>query len=257
MKIPGELPWWVSGESIKGMIKTTIEAPIKGMMGEFAVQVGAALSLPSSIYRHYHDVTLPTVDGTTQIDHVFVSAFGVFVVETKTKGGWIFGNERDREWTQVFPGGQKYKFQNPLRQNHKHVKAIEEALAEIGLPRGVVQSVVIFMGEAELKREMPKNVTVGLGGTRYIQSFKARVLSERQVAEICTAIETGRLTPSWGTNRQHAQNLRQRKDRSAPRLCPRCGRTLVLRTAKRGPRGGKQFWGCEGFPDCRMVQNVE
>ena len=74
------------------MIKEMIEAPIKGMMGEFAVEMGAALTLPPSVYRRYLDVTLPTVDGTTQIDHVFVSVFGVFVVETKNKGGWIFGS---------------------------------------------------------------------------------------------------------------------------------------------------------------------
>ena len=257
MKIPGGLPWWALGAQIKEMLKTTIEAPIKGMMGEFAVEIGAALTLPSSVYRRYHNVTLPTVDGTTQIDHVFVSVFGVFVVETKNKGGWIFGSERNREWTQVFPGGQKYKFQNPLRQNHRHVRALEEALAGIGLPREAVKSVVIFVGKAELKREMPENVTVGLGGTRYIQSFRTRILSERQVAEICTAIETGRMKPSRATNRQHVQNLRQRKDGSTQRLCPRCGRMMVLRTAKRGPGTGNQFWGCEGFPACRMVQNVE
>ena len=252
MKIPGRLLWWAFGEPIKAMV----EAPIKGMMGEFAVKVGAALSLSSSVYRRYHNVTLPTVDGTTQIDHVFVSVFGVFVVETKNKGGWIFGSEQDREWTQVFPGGQKYKFQNPLRQNYRHVKTVEEALVGIGLPRGAVKSVVVFVGEAELKRETPENVTVGFSrARRYIRSFRTRVLSEEQVAEICTAIEDGRMKPSWRTNRRHVRNLRQRKDGSGSRLCPRCGRMMVLRTAKRGT--GNQFWGCEGFPDCRMVQNVE
>ena len=215
MKIPGGLPWWELGAQIKEMIKTTIEAPIKGMMGEFAVEIGAALTLPPSVYRRYHDVTLPTVDGTTQIDHVFVSVFGVFVVETKNMGGWIFGSERDRKWTQVFPGGQKYKFPNPLGQNYGHVRAIEEALAGIGLPRGAVKSVVVFVGDADLKTEMPENVTVGFAEAgRYIQSFRTRVLSEQQVAEICTAIETGRLKPSWETNRQHARNLRKRKDGS-------------------------------------------
>ena len=254
MKIPRRLLWWAFGAPIKAMV----EAPIKGMMGEFAVKMGAALSLPSSVYRRYHNVTLPTADGTTQIDHVFVSVFGVFVVETKNMGGWIFGSERNREWTQVFPTGQKYKLQNPLRQNHRHVKAIEEALAGIGLPRGEIKSVVIFVGDADLKTEMPENVTVGFGEAgRYIRSFRTQVLSEGQVAEICTAIETGRMKPSWGTNRRHVRNLRQRKDGSEPRLCPRCGRKMVLRTAKRGPGTGNQFWGCEGFPACKAVQNVE
>lgn len=254
MKIPGRLLWW----AFRAPIKAMVEAPIKGMMGEFAVKIGAALALPSLVYRRYHNVTLPTVDGTTQIDHVFVSVFGVFVVETKNMGGWIFGSEKNREWTQVFPNAEKYKFQNPLRQNYRHVRAMEEALAGIGLPRGTVKSVVIFVGDADLKTEMPENVTAGFGEAgRYIRSFRTRVLSERQVAEICTTIETGRMKPSWGTNRQHVWNLRQRKDGSAPRLCPRCGRTMVLRTAKQGPGAGEQFWGCKGFPACRMVQKVK
>ena len=245
MKTLGRLLWWAFG------------APIKGMMGEAAVKMGAALALPSSVYQRYHNVTLPTVGGTTQIDHVFVSGFGVFVVETKNMAGWIFGSERDREWTQVFPGAQKYRFQNPLRQNYRHVRAMEDALAGIGLSEGVVKSVVVFVGEAKLKREMPENVTVGLGGARYIRSFRSRVLSEGQVAEVCKAIETGRMKPSWGTNRQHIRNLRRRKDGSAPRRCPRCGRTMTLRTAKRGPGAGEQFWGCEGFPACRMVEKAK
>lgn len=75
------------------------------------------LALPSVTYVRFHDVMLPTPDGTTQIDHVFVSRFGVFVVETKNMAGWIFGSERGRRWTQVLPGGRKTSFQNPLRQN--------------------------------------------------------------------------------------------------------------------------------------------
>lgn len=253
MKIPGRMLWWAFEAPFKAMV----EAPIKGMVGEFAVKMGAVLTLPSSVYRRYHNVTLPTTDGTTQIDHVFVSVFGVFVIETKNMGGWIFGSKWDREWTQVFPGAQKYKFQNPLRQNYRHVRAMENALAEIGLPGGAVKSVVIFVGDAELKRQMPENVTVGLGGNRYIRSFRTPILSEGQVAEICAAIEAERMKPSWRTNRQHARNLRQRKDGMTSRRCPRCGQTMVLRTAKRGPGAGEQFWGCKGFPACRMVEKME
>ena len=63
----------------------------KGYMGEAKVSVTAWLALPKSTYTPFHDVTLPTPDGTTQIDHIFVSRFGIFVVETKNMGGWIFG----------------------------------------------------------------------------------------------------------------------------------------------------------------------
>ncbi len=241
--------------SLGRLLWSVFQAPVKGALGETAVKAGAVLTLPSSVYRRYHDVTLPTMSGTAQIDHVFVSVFGVFVVETKNMAGWIYGSERDREWTQVFPGGRKYKFQNPLRQNYGHVRAMEDALAGIRLPRGAVKSVVVFVGKTKLKREMPGNVTAGFGAARYVRSFGTRILTEGQVTEICAVIESRRMKPSWGTDRQHVGNAR-RRNTSAPRKCPRCGRKMVLRTARKGPGEGRQFWGCEGFPACRMVQKV-
>ena len=36
--------------------------------------------------------------------------------------------------------------------------------------------------------------------------------------------------------------------------CPRCGSTLVQRTAKRGKRAGEGFIGCSGFPKCRYTR---
>ena len=234
---------------------SVFRAPIKGALGEAAVKAGAGLSLPSSVYRRYHDVTLPTAGGTTQIDHMFVSEFGVFVVETKNMNGWIYGTEKDRKWIQVFPGGQKYRFQNPLRQNYGHVRAIEDALAEMGLAKGVVKSIVVFVGEAELKRDLPENVTVGFDAARYIRSFRTRVLTKEQVAEICTMIESGRMKQSWGTDRQHVRNV-QHRAKSTQRKCPRCGRKMVLRTVQKGPNAGNKFWGCEGFPKCRAVQEA-
>lgn len=38
--------------------------------------------------------------------------------------------------------------------------------------------------------------------------------------------------------------------------CPKCGKALVLRTAKRGANNGKQFYGCSGYPKCRYIQEL-
>jgi uncharacterized C2H2 Zn-finger protein len=35
--------------------------------------------------------------------------------------------------------------------------------------------------------------------------------------------------------------------------CPRCGKEMVLRTARRGPYAGNQFWGCSGYPACKGI----
>ena len=240
-------------KSIGRLLWSTFKTPVKGILGEKLVHVGAALTLPSSVYRQYHNVTLPTASGTTQIDHVFVSTFGIFVVETKNMAGWIFGSERDREWTQVFRSGKKCKFLNPLRQNYWHVRALEETVREIGVPSNVVRSVVVFVGSAELKRDLPENVTVGLGGSRYIRSFKTHVLSEAKAAAICELIESKRLKPSWKTDRQHIRNVNRRSE-SAARSCPHCGQQLVVRTSQKGKWAGQQFWVCETYPTCRMIE---
>jgi hypothetical protein len=57
---------------------------MKGVFGELLVNLAAAFFLDQHIYTLFKNVTLPTDDGTTQIDHVIVSRYGVFVIETKT-----------------------------------------------------------------------------------------------------------------------------------------------------------------------------
>ncbi|MDD9997511.1 MAG: NERD domain-containing protein [Gammaproteobacteria bacterium] len=225
----------------------------KGYIGESKVSIAARFALPKSIYTPIHDVTLPTPDGTTQIDHIFVSRFGVFVVETKNMAGWIFGGERDRQWTQMFRGGKKARFLNPLRQNYRHVKAVEAAIADVYLPHGAVKSVVAFVGNAELKTEMPANVTVGAGFTSYIRSFSEPILHDHQVAVVHRKIESEALSASAATDRQHVRNLRSRQNPESPRKCPRCGKNMVLRNTRRGPNAGRRFWGCSGYPACRYT----
>ncbi len=64
----------------------------------------------------------------TQLDHVVVSRFGVFVIETKNYRGWIFGSEKQPQWTQQIYR-QKNRFQNPLHQNASSAKNVGETVA--------------------------------------------------------------------------------------------------------------------------------
>lgn len=223
----------------------------KGWIGEVLVSLAARVRLPESSYHRLHNVTLPTPDGTTQIDHIFVSRFGVFVLETKNMRGWILGGENQAQWTQKIYKAS-YKFQNPLRQNYKHVKALESIL---DIPPEAIHSVVVFVGNSRFKTPMPANVTLGGGYVRYIKSFRKPVLSEAQVQAVLSCIAAGRLAPGRATDRQHVQRLKSRAAPS-PRLCPRCGARMVLRTARRGAKAGQQFWGCSTYPRCRAVENI-
>ncbi|HET7922614.1 MAG TPA: nuclease-related domain-containing protein [Gammaproteobacteria bacterium] len=62
----------------------------KGIVGEYRLRLIAHFNLSPDTYQRFHNVMLRTPDGTTQIDHIFISRFGVFVVETKNMRGWIF-----------------------------------------------------------------------------------------------------------------------------------------------------------------------
>lgn len=189
------------------IIVTILRTPwFKGIIGEFIVNVSAKLFLDKEKYHLIKNVTLPTENGTTQIDHIIVSRYGVFVVETKNMKGWIFGNEKQRTWTQkIFK--HTNKFQNPLFQNYKHTQTLKELLS---LTDREVFSLIVFIGDSTFKTDMPPNVTEGGGYLRYIKSKTREVLSHAEVHEITKKIEGGRLKPSIQTNRDHVNHLKKK-----------------------------------------------
>ncbi|MBI2441868.1 MAG: NERD domain-containing protein [Lentisphaerae bacterium] len=95
---------------------------LKGRLGEASINFRTQRLLDQTVYHLIPNVMLTTPDGTTQIDHVIVSMYGIFVIETKTYKGWIYGDEREAKWTQAIYH-RKEQFQNPLRQNKAPVAA--------------------------------------------------------------------------------------------------------------------------------------
>ena len=222
----------------------------KGKAGEAMVNLAAKLFLDKARYHLLKNVTLPTEDGTTQIDHIIVSRYGVFVAETKNMKGWIFGNAKQRYWTQkIFKHSQK--FQNPLHQNYKHVKTLQSLL---GLGDEQVVSLMVFVGDSTFKTPMPDNVTYGGGYIRFIKAQTEQRLSNAEVQKVIEAIESGRLAATFKNHRnhvKHVKNIVAKKER-VPR-CPKCQGEMVKRTVKRGENIGKEFFGCKAFPKCRRV----
>lgn len=256
---------------IATLLKT---AWFKGMVGEWFINLCIRLFLDKREYRLLKDVTLPTPQGSTQIDHVIVSRFGLFVIETKNMKGWIFGNPTQKSWTQQIYR-RKHSFQNPLHQNHLHMMTLKSLL---GLSDNQLHSVIFFIGDCTFKTPMPQNV-MNRGLIRYVKGITTPVLAESEVAHVVDTIQQGRLAANWQTHRQHVAQLKTRHaDPSAnhvstrepvrqsvanppsqsvsppdnpPPICPRCGNPMVLRTAGRGDNKGKPFWGCREFPTCR------
>jgi len=239
----------------------------KGKYGEFKVNRILQKCMDGEQYRLIKNVTLPTKDGTTQVDHILVSVFGVFVIETKNMRGWIFGKPKEEKWTQKFPWKKGYRFQNPRRQNYKHVQAVR---ALCGLKESQAHSVVVFVGSGRFKSGMPDDVVKGSGNLiGRIKSYTEEVLSLSEVGGVIDTINAVRRSRSIKTNRAHVRHVKEdivpKKRTSAGNFdkkpgaeaspsCPFCGGGMVERKVKKGENKGKPFWGCPKYPKCRGMR---
>jgi len=150
---------------------------IVGAFGEWLVN-RKLLNLRPDKYQLLADLLLPSHGNTetTQIDHVVVSNFGIFCIETKTLKGWIFGNARQKQWTQVIYRYKK-KFYNPLRQNYAHTKAVE-ALIYPEFSHVPIKGFVAFPVADKLRISGTDTVGTARQIVNKIEQFQTEILSD-------------------------------------------------------------------------------
>ena len=191
-------------------LKAFLQNPkVKGRIGERAVRSVIGKDLDEETYIEFHDLIIPSRSGTTQIDHIYVSIFGIFVIETKNYTGWIFGNEKQSKWTQVVYK-QKHYFQNPLRQNYAHIKALSELLQ---LPEEKFHSMVVFLGDCELKTQMPPNVCRIRQAASYIRRFQTTLLLPQEIEAAITVLSSNEYQADGEKLRAHTERLKERHQR--------------------------------------------
>lgn len=159
-------------------------------------------------YHLLNNVTLPTSDGgTTQIDHILVSKYGVFVIETKDYSGWIFGSKNSKKWTQSFPA-RKYQFQNPLHQNQKHIHELVKLFDF--MPKSAFKSLVVFTNRSQFKTRKPENVIYINQLKNYIYSFRVEEISQNRVFFVVGKINVLRREVSEQTDQLHIEYLKNK-----------------------------------------------
>jgi hypothetical protein len=185
-------------------------------------------------YYSTHDLTIPKMDGTSQIDHVIVSRKGIFVIETKSHNGAIYGQEDDYQWTCI--QREKHYFYNPLKQNNGHIKAIR---ALIGAEDLQCINIVVFTENPSFKTNMPENVLRLDGLISYIESFATDRLDQEQVIKFVGVLEFFRKERSKETNEQHIKYVKEnfvknkpKSDSKAIHIKPSDDRTPVLQLSK-------------------------
>lgn len=162
-------------------------------------------------YRLIPDVTLPSGKGTAQIDHIVVSPYGIFVIETKNWAGLILGNEIQEQWMRIHRD-EKNWFYNPIKQNQKHVQVLQSFLK---LDANKFVSVIAFVGNAQFRDDMPENVTVESTLIPFIRHHNRILLSDWQVENVVTRIESERLARSTATDKRHIRYAQAAKRRRA------------------------------------------
>ncbi len=176
-------------------------------VGEAAVMRILSKSLSNRNYHLLNNITLPIENGSTQIDHILVSRYGIFVIESKHYSGWIFANPISKKWTQVIYN-EKYRFLNPLHQNAGHVNRIRELLDFI--PSNDIHSLIVFTGGAEIKTVVPKNVIHIEDLINFIKAFDKEVMSHNRLEFCVGRIESKRYQISKQTDIQHQESLRKK-----------------------------------------------
>ena len=221
---------------------------IKGSIGERKVSK-ALNTLDNNEYKVINNVMIRTDRGTTQIDHVVISVYGIFVIETKNYKGLIFGNEYDDNWKQVIYKRSE-RFRNPIKQNYGHVVALKERL---NLEKDLlIVSIIAFTNRASLKVNTKTPVMYDNDVVSYIRSYNNKLISEDDVKRIYYDLLMSNID-SKDTRKEHVhsirKNLRERENNINNNICPRCGKALVKRQGKHG-----EFIGCSGFPKCRFIK---
>jgi hypothetical protein len=214
-------PWFAGFIAIFIIAKILGSARFKGWFGERAVARGLSRLDPAT-YRAFHDLYLPRPDGqgSTQLDHIVVSGFGIFVIETKNYRGSIFGAEKQARWTQQI-SRQKNRFQNPLHQNDLHLRALADRL---DLPRDAFLSVVFFIGDAQFKTPMPPHVLNKRLIPWILQHQQTRLDPTALEKALATLQEIDRGTDRKAAARAHMAAIRERAtstEQTAPPRRPR------------------------------------
>lgn len=229
-----------------------------GKYGEKRVAI--KLDWLSKEYITLNDILLPTHYGTTQIDHIVVSPYGIFVIETKNYKGWIFGHEKSEEWKQSLLGikrfwvwsSEQHKFRNPIRQNLAHFRAVRDILKDVG--EFTIIPIVAFSDSADLKITTPNHIVVNWSNLcSTIKSYRTPCISQEDIQKIVSKISIANITTE-GSRENHIHNIRSvqqnRQISIANGKCPKCGGNLVERKGRYG-----SFLGCSNYPRCKFTHS--
>ena len=245
--IKGESPGFI--ESIPHVFKG------KGHYGEYLTEYALGHdNLPGRL-EMYSNVLVPRkgVTSTSEIDVLMLHEKGIFLFESKNYSGWIFGSEKQQNWTVSLKGGRKEHFYNPIKQNAAHVRALAKWLDQL---ESVFRSYIVFSERCELKK-VPDDTELFcvLRRQNLVRMMKkdlalrSVLFDEKVFEEIKRQLDS---LSEASTKEARKEHIEEAKKVAAGVVCPRCGADLVERQRK---SDGHTFIACSAFPKCRYARD--
>ena len=226
------------------------KSKIKGYIGEKLV-IKKLKKLNKRKYKVINDVLLKTQKGSTQIDHIVISKYGIFVIETKNYKGIIKGNEYDDNWSQILINKSE-TLRNPIKQNNGHIKALKDLIPEFRYKN--IKSIILFTKRAKLKVNCETSVTYFNKVNKIIKKYRNEKFTKEEVERIYNKINELNIN-SFKERKTHVKNvkrnIKQAKRSIRKNRCPRCGGKLKKKTGKYG-----KFKGCKNYPQCTFKMNL-
>lgn len=194
---------------------------------ELAIKVGKKRYKKVSKDRALNDlasnkraVYYEVVKKSTQVDHIIVSPYGIFVIETKNHKGWVFGSINNSVWTQVlngennwraYGGHDHYTFYNPVRQNEGHLDTLSK---QIKIPMNYMVGMIVFTNPEAYLGNINCNCCYTLDMLyNAILSYNRPLWNMKQRDNIIKRIECMN-TSSYSLSKEHTQYVQDIKHRS-------------------------------------------
>lgn len=161
------------------------------------------------------------VHKSTQVDHLIVSPYGIFVIETKNHKGWVFGDVNGKVWTQVlngengwraYGGHAHYTFYNPVTQNQGHIENLSK---QLGIPQNCMTGMIVFTNPDAFLGNVNCNCCFTLDMLYdAILSYQRPIWNQKQTIQVIQAIEKLN-SSSYLKSKEHeiyVKDLQRRKE---------------------------------------------
>ena len=276
-------------KELSNIIDKEIAITKAGIIGEDAIMFELKNSGTDLVVLH--DLYIETSDGRgAQIDYLVITPYVNVLIECKNLFGNIEINNKGDFIRSFSYNGHKIKegIYSPITQNERHLTVLKDCRIESqNKVKGLLiskgfdtfnKSIVVLANSKTVindrfaPKEIKQKVIRADQLIATLKNYKSDCKSSKKemisAGECFLALNKDdrkeylskfeKLAEQRKSSNTDEDNPQTSESTTAKdNICPRCGKELVLRTAKKGTNIGKTFYGCSGFPNCKYIKNIQ